>query len=1111
MIHTNVQRKLTIATIFVFTLLFTVTLGFIVAQGQPASANPKNDPALAQIRGQQITIEGDRLPAALRNLDPNQMTSVYIVLEGAPAAQYALMGDSSPLGLAEAQSGQQLQVSQRINEIETQQAALRPRLAALGAQEMYSYQVLANAIQVRVPAGQLEQLAALPGVLRIDPVGRYSVQNASSVPFIGAPAVWEPSAAGATGAGVKVGIIDTGIDYFHADLGGSGIITDYITGTTGINPTVITDTAAFPSAKVVGGYDFVGDDYDAGDPANSTPQPDPDPVDCNGHGTHVSGTTAGYGVLTNGATYTGAYTGTMDFNQFQIGPGVAPNAELYGLKVFGCSGSTEMVTAAYEWAADPNGDGDLSDHLDVLNLSLGCDFSCGSPTEIQMTNFLAELGVFMAIAAGNDGNTFYAQGDPASSARAMSVAASIDGGIIKNGINVITPSATITTFEAVEAAFSKPLADTGPVTKTVTYAEPANGCSALTNGAAISGTIALIDRGSCFFTTKFINAMNANAAGVIVVNNVPGEAFVMGGTPTTTITIPGVMISLDDGAVIKADLSASNTVTAGLSADIVVPRPDLADQIADFSSRGPGSPDGRLKPEISAPGFSIVSAAVGKGTEGVSFSGTSMATPHIAGVAALVKEAQPNLSVEQMKAAMMNTAVENRDADGNLYPESRVGAGRVQVDRAASITVTAVAEGGQPGAVGLSLGALTLNEVYTTTRAVRLTNYGSADVTYNLSVSQTVTETGVSVTPLLTSVTVPANGSATVPVQFVIDPAQLDMTTDPTTPGTQLGLPRHTLIEASGQIRFNGAPAIHLPYYMTVYPGAEMYATSLSQSLTGGTGVITTTISLTGTAAHDAPIATLFELGAESDNQNNSDPYAAMADLLAVGAASDVPSYGFSNGAVYFGIATAGEWTTPQPHLAEFDIYVDTDFDGFSDYVIFNYNYGGINGVDDTDTFITAVYDLNTGSLTIDSFVNLFSSSTDTAVYNNNVIVMPVSADSLGLSPGNAAFSYYVVSSGGGSLVDISDRATFDAENPVVDTGLNGMYSTPFYADGTDVEIAIDRGRLAEAGYTASNPPKVMVLHHMNTDTNWNPRLEIVTLNFSSYDFTTFLPLMIKN
>ena len=1110
MFHTNIQRKVTITAIFAFTLLFIVTLGFIAAQGQTPAANPKDDPALAQIRGQEITIESDRLPAALRNLDPNQITSVYIVLDSAPAAQSVVMGDPSPLGLAETYSGQQLQVSQRISQIEVQQAALRPQIVALGAQELYSYQILANAIQVRVPAGQLEQLASLPGVLRIDPVGRYSVQNASSVPFIGAPAAWEPTAANVDGSGIKVGIIDTGIDYFHADFGGSGIITDYVTGTTGINPTVITDTAAFPSVKVVGGYDFVGDAYDAGDPANDTPQPDPDPVDCNGHGTHVAGTTAGYGVLTNGATYSGAYTGTMDFNQFQIGPGVAPGADLYALKVFGCGGSTDMVTAAYEWAADPNGDGNLSDRLDVLNLSLGCDFSCGSPTEIQMTNFLAELGVFMAISAGNNGNTFYAQGDPASSARAMSVAASIDGGIVKNGINVITPSMTITTFEAVEAAFSKPLADTGPITDTVTYAQPANGCSALTNGSAISGTIALIDRGSCFFTTKFINAMNANATGVIVVNNVSGEPIVMGGTPTTTITIPGVMISLDDGAVIKADLSASNVVTAVLSADITVSRPDLADQIADFSSRGPGSPDGRLKPEISAPGFSIVSAAVGEGTEGVAFSGTSMAAPHIAGVAALMKEARPNYSVEQIKAAIMNTAVANKDADGNTYPESRVGAGRVQVDASVATTVTAVAEGGAPGAVGLSFGSLTVNETYTETRVIRLTNYGTSDVTYNLSVSQTVTETGVSLTPLLTSITVPANGSATVPVQLVVDPSQLDMSTDPTTPGTQLGLPRHTLIEASGQVRFNGAPAIHLPYYATVYPGAEMYATALSQSLAGGTGSITTTISLTGTAAHDTPIATLFELGVESDDQNNTDPFTAMADLLAVGAASDVPSYGFGSGVVYFGIATAGEWTTPQPHLAEFDVYIDTDMDGFSDYVVFNYNYGGVNGLDDTDTFITAVYNFNTGTLSIDSFVNLFSSSTDTAIYNNNVIVMPVTADLLGLSAGNAKFSYYVASFGGGSLVDISGSAIFDAENPVVDTGLNGMYSTPFYPDGTDVEIQIDRSRLAEMGYTASNPPKVMVLHHMNTDTNWNPRLEIVTLNFSSYNFTLFLPAIMK-
>jgi len=174
-----------------------------------------------------------------------------------------------------------------------------------------------NGIAAIIDAGDLAAIRQLPGVKAVHPLISKSIDNWHSVPLVGAPQVWE--AAGLTGENVTIGIIDSGIDYVHADFGGSAKAGAYAANDT----TVITDTfnglPLFPTAKVVGGWDFVGDDYTGGGggtPALMTsdiPQPDPDPAPCTvntntgNHGTHVAGTAAGFGVNADGSTYTGTY------------------------------------------------------------------------------------------------------------------------------------------------------------------------------------------------------------------------------------------------------------------------------------------------------------------------------------------------------------------------------------------------------------------------------------------------------------------------------------------------------------------------------------------------------------------------------------------------------------------------------------------------------------------------------------------------------------------------------------------------------------------------------------------------------------------------------------
>ena len=219
---------------------------------------------------------------------------------------------------------------------------------------------------------------------------------------------------------MKVAIIDTGLDYYHADFGGSGDPTDY----TNADPTTLAD-GGFPTAKVAGGYDFAGDGYDAtGENGSVTPVPDPDPLDCgpagggDGHGTHVAGTAAGEGVLADGSTFTGPYNAsTIAGHSWKVGPGVAPQATLYSFKVFGCQGSTDLTVDAINAA--------VAAGVDVINMSLGSPLgepSPDDPSSVASDNAV-KAGVVVIASAGNSGPNAYVHGSPAAATGVISAAA----------------------------------------------------------------------------------------------------------------------------------------------------------------------------------------------------------------------------------------------------------------------------------------------------------------------------------------------------------------------------------------------------------------------------------------------------------------------------------------------------------------------------------------------------------------------------------------------------------------------------------------------------------------------------------------------------------------
>src|SRR5437879_3533851 len=287
-------------------------------------------------------------------------------------------------------------------QLRSQQDGLRGSIESLGGTVVANYQAAYNGIKVRIAHDRVKELAALPGVVAVRPLQLMKPDNVRGIPLIGTPTVWQNL--GLHGEGVKIAVIDTGIDYTHANFGGPGTVAAFQAAAAA--STLPADPVLFgPSApRVKGGTDLVGDSYNA-DPSSPSfqpiPHPDPNPLDCAGHGSHVAGTAAGSGVTSAGATYTGPYNAATLAapGNFNVGPGVAPKADLYALRVFGCEGPTDVTVDAIEWAVDND--------MAVINMSLGSVFGAkDDPSAVASTN-AAKAGVIVVASAGNSGPSPY--------------------------------------------------------------------------------------------------------------------------------------------------------------------------------------------------------------------------------------------------------------------------------------------------------------------------------------------------------------------------------------------------------------------------------------------------------------------------------------------------------------------------------------------------------------------------------------------------------------------------------------------------------------------------------------------------------------------------------
>jgi|KBSSwiStaDraftv2_1062776.scaffolds.fasta_scaffold42785_1 subtilisin family serine protease len=862
------------------------------------------------------------------------------------------------------------------------QNAVMSQITAAGGKVLGTFQSALNGVKVQIASNKVNALRDIPGVVGVKSVNRYERSNVIGVPRVQAPAVWAGIPA-FQGEGIKIAIIDTGIDYTHANFKGPGTVAAYAaakaTGTLPANPTLFGPAAP----RVKGGTDLVGDDYNA-DPDDPNfqpiPHPDPNPLDCDedvGHGSHVAGTAAGNGVLSTGLTYTGAYDASTYANSFRIGPGVAPKADLYAIRVFGCHGSTDVVVDALDVAVDLG--------VDVVNMSLGSSYGTSDSADAIASDNAVKAGIVVVASAGNANDLRYITGSPASSTRTLSVAATETNASVPSG-NFALPAAggdvarTIVAVNANGAAFTSPLNAAVKVVRNPN-STVSLGCSvaAFQANGGVVGKIAVVNRGTCARVAKAIFGQQAGAIAVVMVNNAtdlpPFEGPITvnpdDGVPYT-VTIPffGVKgttaIATSDGSRLVLRDGVGISITTGAP---------LPTGLASFSSGGPRNGDSVLKPEISAPGSPIISTFSGSGNESESLSGTSMASPHVAGIAALVQQAHPKWKPDDIKAAIINSGDPSVIA---RYLTHSAGSGFVNAASAAHTQAFAQAD---DKGVTLSFGFAEFKSDYTKEKHIKVRNDGDTDVTFN--VAATLPQGSPHTIALdKTQVKVKAHGDADVRVTLNVPAA--------TAGNANAFRDVAGLIELTPTAGGNSGIALRLPYYLV-----PRVSSNVDAKLDGDIKASSPTgaIKLSNKDSAIAATADFYTWGLEGKGKG-SDKKNPIVNVSSAG----VQAFDDVDGRlVVFAVNT--EESASAPSTREWDVAIDVDGDGAADYTLVGIDLGLITTGAFTGQMVTALFDNNGGGiLEYGAF----------APFDGSSILLPVLASDMGITPANPRFSYTV-------------------------------------------------------------------------------------------------------
>ena len=994
-------RKLQIAAAAVFAAVLAVGTSSAIAQQAGASRFKALDDAGATI---------DRQPLSVLS---KERVKVVVTMSAPSVAEVRA---SRPGHQISEQDHEAIH-----SQISQQHAALEPALVSRGGQVLAHYQDAMNGMKVEIERGEIAGLASLPGVVQIVGVPMYKMDNTVSVPFIGAPKVWE-GIPGFRGEHVKIAVIDTGVDYTHANFGGPGtpaaFATAAATSTAPADPTLFGPNAP----KVKGGTDLVGDAYDAAAPAGSPaliPHPDPNPLDCNGHGSHVSGTAAGFGVTTGGATYHGPYNEAAYTAGFGIGPGVAPLADLYMVRVFGCTGSTNVVSEAIDWAVHNN--------MDVISMSLGAPYGSATSADAIASDNASKAGIIVVAAAGNNGPAPYVTSSPASGSRVISVAAMNARQFLTNGVRI-----SFSSGQAVNAgdANSLPL-PSGPVPVAIlrTPTKLKLGCSQGDYPAGgTPGALVIVSRGTCTFTSKALLAKNNGAVAIGVVNNIPGFF-----AASVNSAIPFFELQLSDRPTI---LAVPSTATATIASANV---PDVTfAKAASFSSGGPRTGDGALKPDVSGPGVNVFSTNVGTGTGGLYESGTSMATPHVAGVAALAIQAHKDWKEPGLRAAVVQTASPSALLDFSPRIE---GSGLVQAVGATATNVTAQAgdggdeEGGHLGLLSFGVAELTrdLNE----SREIVIRDHGKLPATFSATATSAA---GVPHTVKLSNSTVSVDGHDSTELRMTLNVPAATAGATHDALGNVLFEDASGIISLTPQGTANNGVALNLPYYVVTRARSNVEADlRQGESDEEGGPAMQSSVRLNNRNGAISGDGDFYAWGLTNPKTGT---ISAAYEPRAVGVQSFPVSA--TDNLLVFAVNTYGRFSNPA--AGEYDIFIDVNGDGIYDFVLFSADVGSVLAGSANGQIATFLFNIAKGTVTTQLLAD--------APTDGSTVLMPVLASHLGIAPKNPRLSYAVQAfddTGAGEAV--TGVASFNAFTPAVS---NAMFVTVAPNTSADVPVTID-------------------------------------------------------
>ncbi|MCG7343941.1 S8 family serine peptidase [Sporosarcina sp. ACRSL] len=612
-----------------------------------------------------------KLHDELQNVTGNQQVPVIIHLSEKSVGLEKGIQKMNGKALTHSQAQQ---VKQKVR---NQQSMVKKEMAIKGIQfnEGFSYDTVLNGISGTVKADDLPKLLEVTGVTLVEPDtivnasetlnkpgksdGQVDIAMDTSIDFLGIEALW---AEGYEGQGIKVAVLDTGIDADHPDFqgiykGGKNFVPH--TGNDYTRPRADDDASETspverPSHRP---------EFNAGGSSFYT-----------SHGTHVAGTIAAIGN-----------------NEYGI-KGIAPKVDLYAYRVLGAygSGSTSGIIAAIDYA--------VQQEMDVINLSLGG----GSNTETDASSFAINnamlAGTISVVATGNSGPNRGTMGTPSTARLGIAVGNTTNPEARYFGdVNINAGNYNLSkTLNLMGTTYGANLADQLNGEYSI-VAVPGLGEAADYAGLDVNGKVALVSRGGIPFVDKIAAAKDKGAVAIIVHNFAGGT-----GAPGPSGTflgdsfefIPTFDMSQTDGEAIRAALAqAEGTISFGNFNKTMT----AGDEVNNSSSRGPSTPNFDIKPDVTAPGTNIMStipmykADFPDATYEHAYSrktGTSMATPHIAGIAALVKQANPDWDAFDVKVALSNTA---KVLDTSKYDVFSQGAGRVQAYQAAHPEILAYA------------------------------------------------------------------------------------------------------------------------------------------------------------------------------------------------------------------------------------------------------------------------------------------------------------------------------------------------------------------------------------------------------------------------------------